>query len=172
MKHTCSIESMTCETASASHSERLLIGSPPAPQKQSHAVVGSLKFFTSSCDSLLQDIGSCGYGYTPRSSFPYGYVTGPVTSGKLDLYTGKCGSCVEIKCTGTPLVRSLSLSTSRRQLILSIGSLFIRHRSRACDFVEASSTFTRGNVNAARAWRARRARRACAPNGLLGPGYN
>lgn len=54
-----------------------------------------------------QDIGSCGYGYTNRGSFPFAFVAGPVTSSKLDLYTGKCGSCVEIKCTGTPLVRSL-----------------------------------------------------------------
>ena len=78
----------------------------------------------------LQDVGSCGFGYISRSSFPYTYIAAPVRSSSLDLWSGQCGTCVEIKCTGTPLWdASYPCYDSKRTIVAQVGLPFYIDRS-------------------------------------------
>ena len=51
---------------------------------------------------LRAQVGSCGYGVLSENQFPFAYFASVISNDNLDLYSGKCGVCYELDCTGSP----------------------------------------------------------------------
>ena len=50
-------------------------------------------------DGMSIDEGACGYGVqNVDDRFPQKYIVAPVQSNNIDMYSGTCGECWEVRC--------------------------------------------------------------------------
>eukprot|EP00976_Prorocentrum_cordatum_P068543 1179191-Prorocentrum_minimum.AAC.2 len=50
--------------------------------------------------ALSAQVGACGYGAMTEASWPFQNFASVISNSNIDLYSGKCGACYELDCTG------------------------------------------------------------------------
>jgi len=73
---------------------------PPAPRVPTNPMDN---WKTSTAAFKDQSGGACGYSHLKLTEFPFMHTAEAISNSQIDSYSGNCGMCWEVECSGSPL---------------------------------------------------------------------